>query len=100
MLLRLEHLSGVDNSRNYPPETIEELEQLLLAGGSASPDPRRKGFYDLENQKRTFFIHISPITGRVVLLAAWLHPECAVGFTDRADAASRGGACCSARQAS
>ena len=89
MLLRMEHLSGVDNARNYPPEIIRELEQLLLAGGSASPDPRRKGFYDLRNQERTFFIHISPITGRVVLLAVWLCTECAVDHADRAETGSR-----------
>jgi hypothetical protein len=54
MLLRMEHLSGADNTRIYLPEIIRELEQLLLAGGSASPDPRRNGFNDLGNQQRTF----------------------------------------------
>jgi len=90
MLLRMEHLSGVDNARNYSPEIIKELEQLLLAGGSASPDHRRKGFYDLENRERTFFIHISPITGRVVLLAVWLRPECVV---DQAEQVETGSGC-------
>ena len=89
MLLRMEHLPGVDNVRNYPPEIIKELEQLLLAGVSASPDPKRNHFFDLANHERTFFIHISPITGRVVLLAAWLRPACAVDFTERAEASSR-----------
>ena len=89
MLLRMEHLSGVDNARNYPAEVIKELEQLLLAGGSAIPDPRRKSFYDLENNDRVFFIHVSPITGRVVLLATWLRPACAVGLTDRIETGSR-----------
>jgi hypothetical protein len=62
---------GVDNLRNYPAEIIKELEELLHSGGSALPDPKRKGFYDLENYERTFFIQISSITGRVVLLATW-----------------------------
>jgi hypothetical protein len=61
----------VDNPRNYPAEIIKELEGLLLSGGSALPDPKRKGFYDLENHERTFFIQISPITGEVTLLATW-----------------------------
>jgi hypothetical protein len=61
----------VDNLRNYPAEIIKELEELLLSGGSALPDPKRKGFYDLENYDRTFFIQISSITGKVVLLATW-----------------------------
>ena len=71
MFLRMKQLPGVDNLRNYPAEIIKELEELLLSGGSALPDPKRKGFYDLENYERTFFIQISSITGRVVLLATW-----------------------------
>jgi hypothetical protein len=54
MLLRLEHLSGIDNVRNYPTEIIRELERLLLEGVSASPDARRNNFYDLESRGRTF----------------------------------------------
>ena len=71
MFLRMKRLPGVDNLRNYPAEIIRELEELLLSGESALPDPKRKGFYDLENYGRTFFIQISSITGRVVLLATW-----------------------------
>jgi hypothetical protein len=71
MFLRLKQLPGVDNLRNYSAEIIKELEELLLSGGSALPDPKRKGFYDVENYERTFFIRILPITGRVGLLATW-----------------------------
>jgi hypothetical protein len=71
MFLRMKHRPAVDNLRNYPAEIIKELEELLLSGGSALPDPKRKGFYDLENYDRTFFIQISSITGKVVLLATW-----------------------------
>ncbi len=89
MLLRMEHLSGVDNVRNYPAEIVNELEQLLLAGGAARPDPRRDGFYDLENHGRTFFIHISPITGRVLLLATWFRSARGVDHAERAETDSR-----------
>ena len=71
MFLRMKRLPGVDNPRNYPAEIIKELEDLLLWGGSAVPDPKRKGFYDLENYKHTFYIQISSVTGKVVLLATW-----------------------------
>jgi hypothetical protein len=67
----MKQLLSVDNLQNYPVEIIRELEELLLSGGSALPDPKRKGFYDLEGYERTFFIHISSVTGRVVLLATW-----------------------------
>jgi hypothetical protein len=71
MFLRMKRLPGVDNPRNYPGEIIKELDELLLWGGPALPDPKRKGFYDLENYERTFFIQISSTTGKVVLLATW-----------------------------
>jgi hypothetical protein len=86
MFLRMKQLPGVDNLRNYPVENIKELEELLLSGGSALPDPKRKDFYDLDNHERTFFIQISSITGRVVLLATWLRAERAVELTDCATA--------------
>ena len=89
MLLRLEYLSGVDNVRSYPNDIIGELEQLLLAGGPASPDPKRKNFYDLESPERTFFIHISPINGRVVLVATWLRARKAVDLADQPEASLR-----------
>jgi hypothetical protein len=75
MLLQMNPLPVVDNPRNYAPEIVKELEQALLAGGRAVPDPKRKGFYDLHNDERTFFIQVSPITGRVLLLATWRRPE-------------------------
>ena len=75
MLLRLKQVPGVDNLRNYPSEIINGLEELLLSGGTALADPKREGFYDLENHERTFFIHISSLTGRVMLLATWLRTK-------------------------
>lgn len=86
MLLRLERLSGVVNARSYPTEIIRELERLLLEGVSASPDPRRKNFYDLKSHERTFFIHISPVDGQVVLIAAWLHASRELELTDQPEA--------------
>jgi hypothetical protein len=78
MFLQMKQLSGVDNPRDYPAENIRELEELLLTGVPASPDPKRKGFYDLETRERTFFVQVSPVTGRVVLLATWLRRERAI----------------------
>ena len=76
MFLRMEQLPGIDNLRNYPAGVIRQLEELLLSGVSALPDPKRKHFYNLETHDgRTFFIQISSITGRVVLLATWLRAE-------------------------
>ena len=90
MLLRFEHLPGVENPRNYPAETIKELEHLLRTGVPAFPDAKRKGFLDLTNADRTFFIHISPITGQIALLATWFHPAAGA---ERREPAEVGASC-------
>jgi len=72
MLIRLNHKPMIDNLRNYPPEIAERLAKLLRDGAIVEADPRRKGFYDVADGDRGFFIHISPVTGHVWLLASWL----------------------------
>jgi hypothetical protein len=86
MLLPMKERPDVDNLRNYPPEIVKELKELLLSGGSSVADPKRKYFYDLENDRRTFFVYISPATARVTLLATWLHAAPVSEFADCATA--------------
>ncbi|HKS95607.1 MAG TPA: hypothetical protein VJV74_05670 [Terriglobia bacterium] len=74
MTLRLTGKNGkltIENLRHYPSDVVEKLRGLLVAGVNARPDPRRKGFYDVEDGARVFFIHISPVSGNVMLLATW-----------------------------
>ncbi len=71
----------IENLRNYPAEVLAELRQLLTNGSAAVPDPRRKDFYELEGETRGFYIHVSPITGRVLLLGSWLKREAPTGAT-------------------
>lgn len=72
MTLRLDGRLQIENLGNYPPETVEKLRALLAGGTEAQPDPRRKNFYDVHNCSQVFFIHISPASGKVMLLASWL----------------------------
>lgn len=75
MVLRLNQQPSIENLRNHPPEMVERLRELLAAGASARPDPHRKNFYEVEDGSRVFYVHISPVTGKVLLLAAWLRDE-------------------------
>lgn len=72
MVLRLEQEPTIEDLRNHPADTVERLRQLLATGAPARPDPRRKDFFELENDSQVFYIHISPVNGRVLLLATWL----------------------------
>jgi hypothetical protein len=70
MILKMSGPHRIDNLRHYPAETVDRLRCLLVNGAYASPDPHRKGFYDLEDGDRGFYIDVSP-TGTVLLIASW-----------------------------
>jgi hypothetical protein len=71
MTLRLNGARKIENLRGYDREIVAELRNLLATGAQAQPDPRRPGFYDIYDGGRVYFIHISPVSGNVVLLATW-----------------------------
>jgi hypothetical protein len=74
------HFNGtlkIDNLGRFPSEIVDKLRELLAQGAEALPDPRRKGFYDVLNGNRVFFIHVSPVSGNVMLLASWLKEQAA-----------------------
>jgi len=50
---------------------VEGLRELLAAETHFQKDPNRDHFYHLEDDKNTYYIHVSPITGNVILLAKW-----------------------------
>jgi hypothetical protein len=71
VLVQFSQTPVIDNLRNYPEHIVARLRVLLRDGAAGRPDPRRKGFYDITDGERVFFIHVSPVSGRVWLLASW-----------------------------
>ena len=71
MLLQMSEGSKIENPRGYADHAVEHLRDLLAAGGQAQPDPKREHFYQIENDNNAYYIHVSPITGNVILLANW-----------------------------
>ena len=72
MEIQIEAGVRIENPRDYSSQVVEQLRHLLAAGTSAQQDPRREHFYEIETASETYYIHISPISGHVVLLAKWL----------------------------
>ena len=69
MILRMEDPPTIHNLRNYPAEVVDQLGKLLVEGVAARQDPRRNNFYDLDHAAHTFFVHVCPSSGKVILLA-------------------------------
>jgi len=71
MVLPITEHARIENPRGYAADEVENLRQLLATGGPGQPDPRREHFYEMAGNSDTYYIHVSPITGNVVLLAKW-----------------------------
>ncbi len=71
-MIQIKEGASIENPRGYEPGAVEQLRRLLAEGASGLRDPRRENFYEIEGAGETYYIHISPISGNVVLLAKWL----------------------------
>lgn len=73
MKLRLNGRLEIENLHGYPEPLLHSLRQHLRQGVTASPDPKRRGFYDLVAGEHTFYIYV-PQNGqpaKKLLLAHW-----------------------------
>lgn len=71
MRLQIREGSTIENPRSYANHAVEGLRELLAVETCIQKDPRRDHFYQLEDDKNAYYIHVSPISGNVVLLAKW-----------------------------
>jgi len=73
MLLQIKEQTRIEDPRQYGCAVVDDLRNLLTAGGWALRDPHRENFYEMETESSKFYFHISPVNGEVVLLAKWLN---------------------------
>jgi hypothetical protein len=71
MVMKIEDELQIENPRNHSAESVETLRQLLAGGARVEADPKRPDFYEVESHSDIYYIHISPVTGKILLLAAW-----------------------------
>ena len=80
-MIQIKEGARIENPRAYETGAVNHLRQLLEDGSCVQRDPHRENFYEIEGSGETYYIHVSPISGNVVLLAKWLRQshECCVG---------------------
>jgi hypothetical protein len=61
----------IEDPRNHPAETVLALRDLLSSGATIVPDPKRCRFYEVQSDSLVYYIHVSPVSGSVLLLAIW-----------------------------
>lgn len=69
--MSLSHELQIEDPRNHPAEVVTSLRNLLESGVKGRPDPKRPDLYEIVHVLRVYYVHVSPITGKVLLLATW-----------------------------
>lgn len=72
LMVQVKEGMRIENPRKYEPGAVEQLRHLLQTGILAKRDPHRENFYEIESLDETYYIHISPVSGNIVLLAKWI----------------------------
>jgi hypothetical protein len=71
MLMSLSRELQIEDPRNHAADVVRSLRNLLESGVTGRPDPKRPDFYEIVHESRVYYVHVSPITGKVLLLATW-----------------------------
>lgn len=61
----------IEDVLGHPAEMVEELRAGLSDGARMVADPKRTGFYEVQGEQLTYYVHVIPNSGKVLLLAAW-----------------------------
>ena len=76
------HLSGsiqIEDMGHHPKQAVADLRCLLASGATTTADPKRNDFYEVESDSTVYYIHITPVTGKILLLATWQNDNVPAG---------------------
>lgn len=76
------HLNGsiqIEDMGNHPKQAVADLRCLLASGATTTADPKRNGFFEVESDSTVYYIHITPVTGKILLLATWQNDNVPAG---------------------
>lgn len=65
----------IEDVLGHPREMVEDLREQLSDCAKMIPDPKRAGFYEVPTAQLTYYITVTPGSGKVLLLAAWPTPR-------------------------
>jgi hypothetical protein len=65
------HEVAIEDLRNHPPEVVVALGRILASGAQVTPDPKRSNFFEVQTDSLVYYVHISPVTGKILLLGTW-----------------------------
>jgi hypothetical protein len=61
----------IEDLGHHPKETLHGLRSCLAGQVSLVQDPKRQDLFEVQGCSRVYYIHVSPVSGRISLLASW-----------------------------
>jgi hypothetical protein len=61
----------IEDLGNHAAATVIRLSILLAGTVNATLDPKRKYFYEVEGGGTVYYIYVSPLSGKISLVASW-----------------------------
>ena len=61
----------IEDLGNHSAATVVGLGILLAGTVNVTPDPKRKHFYEIEDERTVYYLYVSPVNGTIFLLATW-----------------------------
>jgi hypothetical protein len=71
MKMNFGELLEINDLGKHAAASVIHLGILLAGTVNATPDPKRKNFYEVEGGCTVYYIHVSPVSGTIFLLASW-----------------------------
>ncbi len=70
MRMNFGEILKIEDLGKHSAVTVIRLGIVLAGTVNVTPDPKRENFYDVEAGSSVYYIYVSPITGRISLIAA------------------------------
>lgn len=61
----------IEDTGRHSEKTLAKLGTVLASEPRLVPDPKRAHFYEVLAEPCTYYIHVSPVSGTISLLAVW-----------------------------
>jgi hypothetical protein len=62
---------AIEDMGRHPAEALRGLQACLAAQPKLAPDPKRKTLFEVQGCSSVYYIHVSPVSGKISLLATW-----------------------------
>jgi hypothetical protein len=62
---------AIEDLGQHPAEAVRGLRACLAARPNLVRDPKRESLFEVQGCARIYYIHVSPVSGKISLLASW-----------------------------